>query len=165
MQVEVHRQILAPGSCRDLISRAKALFRAAEASSPPDGDPPNNSYAQRTDDLEICAHPQLRALLLPLLPPLLSLLPSPPSCFDDAFLVRYSSLPSLQRRLLCHVDGGDHTLQVALSGSGDYGGGGTLFRDPPPGFPPGPVQCERGEGLTFPAAMYHEGVAITSGER
>jgi hypothetical protein len=153
-----------------LISRAKALFRPAEASSPEEASAssppdPNNSYTQRTDDLEICKHPQLQAILLPLLPSLLSLLPSPPSCFDDAFLIRYSSLPSLQRRLLPHVDGGDHTLQVALSGSRDYGGGGTLFRDPPPGFPPGPVHCERGEGLTFPAAMYHEGVAITSGER
>jgi hypothetical protein len=103
------------------------------------------------------------------------------AAFDDVFIVRYSCEEdgNSLRGLVEHSDAGDVSFMGALSRPKiDFEGGGTRFKrgqmlglgdsevkEPIDGDGSTVVQCDQGTVLSFPAALRHSGVPITSGTR
>ena len=156
----VHRHSLSPLLPPSSLLAITSLVDSLLPLSPSQPD----CYAQATTDVEVCKHPSLRSLVLPLIPSITSLVTlhtcsnTPPSCFDDVFIVKYSA--GSQNSLVRHVDAGDFSFMVALSSPAGYEGGGTSFDGVPD-----PVICEAGEVLLFPSDIYHSGLPLTSGTR
>ena len=142
--------VLSQACCNGLIELSEEIFNSSSIRGN------GNDYKQATDDLEVTEYPKLRQYILPLLPSIIKHAESEVQSFDDVFIVRYDM--KNQRKLVRHVDGGDRTIQIALSSRENFVGGGTLFDD-------GLIQCNQGSALVFDSSLYHAGVEIKSGQR
>ena len=126
-----------------------------------------DQYLQTTADLEVDRVPALKTYLLEtinFMPRLqahyIQQYSQKITAFDDLFVVKYDA--RAQRELVKHVDAGDVSFMIALSSPPrDFTGGGTLF----PELNNRHVDCDKGDILTFPAKLWHQGVPITKGCR
>lgn len=76
---------------------------------------------------------------------------------NDVFIVKYDA--NLQRSLDAHTDTSDISINILLSDTSDFDGGGTSFED-------GIVtHLERGDMLIHSGKTKHSGLAITRGQR
>eukprot|EP00854_Cymbomonas_tetramitiformis_P006937 gene6937-8275_t len=122
------------------------------------------TYSQSTTDIEIDKLPRLRQWLLDqgfmerIQRLYMQAFAKTITALDDAFIVKYVS--GQQVSLEPHTDAGDISFMIALSTRRDYTGGGTLFHSLED-----VVHLEQGQILVFHAKYFHEGMAITSGER
>ncbi|GMH87417.1 hypothetical protein TrST_g13309 [Triparma strigata] len=160
--------LLPPMTLENLVNPSTADAIRTAASEQTFVSDSNLRYEQATDDIEVDKSPAIQALLLRhSIPALIRAAVrkyngATVTCFDDVFVVRYDA--SKQRALKSHVDGGDVSFMLALSSRADYEGGGTKFsynNDDEDAL----LHLEKGSGVVFDAATYHEGVPITKGTR